>query len=131
MLREARVQDVEYVQRVLRVGKGNVWHRKMGRWTGKRLRRLDRFLAVLAVLFAKFYQRHWQPESGCLYDPVCSDYGIAAFQNHGFHDGIIMSAARIQRCNPDGKEQYYALHPELGDPVHGHDPCPGRGRVYG
>jgi putative component of membrane protein insertase Oxa1/YidC/SpoIIIJ protein YidD len=81
--------------------------------------------------FIRLYQKHWQPETGCLYTPICSDYAYEAISIHGPKEGLIMAAERIKRCKPIEKEVYFAAHPELGSSAAGNDPCPGRRRVHG
>jgi putative membrane protein insertion efficiency factor len=69
-------------------------------------------ISKLAVLLIRFYQIGISPyfPSSCRYTPSCSQYGIEAFQKHGFFRGFWLTARRIGRCHPwsDG----------------GHDPVP-------
>ncbi|MDE0569583.1 MAG: membrane protein insertion efficiency factor YidD [Verrucomicrobiales bacterium] len=50
------------------------------------------------------------PNSGCRFDPTCSEYFLQAVQSYGAFRGSILGIKRILRCGPWGG--------------HGHDPVP-------
>ena len=50
------------------------------------------------------------PNSGCRFDPPCSEYFLQAVQSYGALRGSILGIKRILRCGPWGG--------------HGHDPVP-------
>jgi len=50
------------------------------------------------------------PNSGCRFDPTCSEYFLQAVQSYGALRGSILGIKRILRCGPWGG--------------HGHDPVP-------
>ena len=50
------------------------------------------------------------PNSGCRFDPTCSEYFLQAVQSYGVLRGSILGIKRILRCGPWGG--------------HGHDPVP-------
>jgi len=81
---------------------------------------LRRRLAIAAI---RFYQRHLQPESGCWYDPYCSDYGIAAIEKYGVRQGIILLAERVQRCTAEKREAFHASHSCTGCSARKCDVC--------
>ena len=66
-----------------------------------------KFLIRLLIIF---YQRiispplHWigGPNSGCRYDPTCSQYFLEAVETHGAIKGSWMGFRRISRCHPWG-----------------------------
>jgi putative component of membrane protein insertase Oxa1/YidC/SpoIIIJ protein YidD len=77
----------------------------------------------IAVTGIRFYQKHLQPESGCMYDPYCSDYGIAAIRKQGVRAGIIALADRIERCTRERREEFHASHSCGGCDRRSYDPC--------
>ena len=50
------------------------------------------------------------PNSGCRFDPTCSEYFLQAVQSYGAFRGSILGIKRILRCGPWGG--------------YGHDPVP-------
>ena len=50
------------------------------------------------------------PNSGCRFDPTCSEYFLQAVQSYGAFRGSILGIKRILKCGPWGG--------------HGHDPVP-------
>ncbi len=56
----------------------------------------------LFVLFIKFYQKVISPYFGknCKHHPSCSHFGVEAIEKHGVIKGLIITTARILRCNP-------------------------------
>ena len=67
-------------------------------------------MKFLIRLLIVFYQRiispplHWigGPNSGCRYDPTCSQYFLEAVETHGAIKGSWMGFRRISRCHPWG-----------------------------
>lgn len=68
--------------------------------------------SYLFIGLIKLYQYTISPLLGpaCRFQPSCSQYGIEAFQKHGFFKGFVLTAKRISKCHPWGG--------------HGHDPVP-------
>lgn len=64
----------------------------------------------------RFYQRFISPALGrnCRFSPSCSNYALQAIEIHGCIKGLLLTAARIARCNPLGRW--------------GFDPVPPKGR---
>jgi putative membrane protein insertion efficiency factor len=50
------------------------------------------------------------PDSGCRFQPTCSQYCLQAIETHGFLHGTWLSLKRLGRCHPWGGS--------------GHDPVP-------
>ena len=75
-------------------------------------------MKLLIRLLIRFYQLaispfiHWigGAGAGCRYTPSCSEYFLAAVEQHGVISGSVMGLKRIFRCAPWGG--------------HGHDPVP-------
>lgn len=42
----------------------------------------------------------------CRYTPTCSEYGIKAFEKHGFFKGFYLTVKRISKCHPWGGSGY-------------------------
>ena len=40
------------------------------------------------------------PNSGCRFDPTCSEYGIQAFKNHSLIRALALLTKRVFRCHP-------------------------------
>ena len=59
----------------------------------------------LAALPVRAYQVGISPYTppACRYSPVCSQYGMDALRVHGAFKGILLTCARILRCNPLSK----------------------------
>ncbi|MBL0330994.1 MAG: membrane protein insertion efficiency factor YidD [Bacteroidetes bacterium] len=68
--------------------------------------------SYLFIGLIKLYQYSISPLLGpaCRFQPSCSQYGIEAFQKHGFLKGFVLTVKRISKCHPWGG--------------HGHDPVP-------
>lgn len=68
--------------------------------------------SYLFIGLIKIYQYSISPLLGpaCRFQPSCSQYGIEAFQKHGFLKGFVLTIKRISKCHPWGG--------------HGHDPVP-------
>jgi uncharacterized protein len=76
-------------------------------------------LALISVL--RIYQLFIssQDQPSCAFTPSCSQYAKEAVAKHGPVLGVIMAAARLQRCHGMGAG-YYPIHPVTGkfyDPV--------------
>ena len=69
-------------------------------------------MKYLFIIIIKFYKLIISPYMGnnCRYLPTCSEYSIAALQEHGLILGLYYAAKRIFSCHPLGG--------------HGHDPVP-------
>ncbi len=67
-------------------------------------------MTILVRLAIRIYQRlvspvlHWigGPNSGCRYEPTCSQYFLEAVETHGVGRGGWMGLRRILRCHPWG-----------------------------
>lgn len=59
----------------------------------------------ICIKLVKFYQKNISPLKPpcCRYFPTCSEYSVQAFSKYGFFRGMILSVARIAKCNPFGK----------------------------
>lgn len=44
--------------------------------------------------------------ASCRFVPSCSQYGIEAFQKHGFFKGLWLTVKRIAKCHPWGGSGY-------------------------
>lgn len=55
---------------------------------------------LIAVL--RGYQRYVSPlfAPSCRYHPCCSSYAITAIRRHGAAKGLLLTVARLIRCNP-------------------------------
>jgi hypothetical protein len=42
------------------------------------------------------------PQAGCRFTPTCSEYALAAVQQHGALTGFWLSLRRLGRCHPWG-----------------------------
>lgn len=56
----------------------------------------------LLIGFIRLYQILHQPffRGSCRFYPTCSQYGIEAFETHGFFKGFYLTFFRVIRCNP-------------------------------
>jgi putative membrane protein insertion efficiency factor len=56
----------------------------------------------LLVLLIRAYQRLVSPlfPASCRYSPSCSEYAATALSRHGLVRGLVLSVARVVRCNP-------------------------------
>lgn len=54
------------------------------------------------ILLIKTYQKFISPLLGknCKHYPSCSCYGVEAIEKHGTTKGLILTTARLLRCNP-------------------------------
>lgn len=54
------------------------------------------------ILLIKTYQKIISPLLGqnCKHYPSCSCYGVEAIEKHGTTKGLILTTARLLRCNP-------------------------------
>jgi len=66
--------------------------------------RVDRFLALLAIVPISGYSRLISPvfPRACRYVPTCSDYAVGALRKHGFAKGLLLVFLRLARCHPLG-----------------------------
>lgn len=63
---------------------------------------LGRLLVTLFVGLIRGYQRFISPLRGptCRYYPTCSAYAVEALRTHGAAKGLLLTVARLARCNP-------------------------------
>lgn len=66
------------------------------------------WLAIVAIrfyqgAFSKFLTRRGVR---CLHYPSCSQYGIIAFQKHGFFHATLLTWRRFRDCNPFSGRPY-------------------------
>ena len=57
----------------------------------------------ICIAIIRFYRRFLSPLKSkpcCRFTPTCSAYALEAFQKRGFFVGIVLTVARIFRCNP-------------------------------
>ena len=62
----------------------------------------------VAVSLLRFYKKAISPliPPSCRYQPTCSMYAIAAYQEFGFWKGSALTAFRLLRCQPWGGRGY-------------------------
>ncbi|PBB04866.1 membrane protein insertion efficiency factor YidD [Salimicrobium humidisoli] len=50
----------------------------------------------------RFYQKGISPFTPptCRFYPTCSEYGLVAFQRHGFVKGLYLTSKRVLKCHP-------------------------------
>jgi putative membrane protein insertion efficiency factor len=58
-----------------------------------------RFIAIACIRFYRLTISPMLPHS-CRFSPTCSLYAIDAISRYGTCKGIVLSIARILRCNP-------------------------------
>ncbi len=57
----------------------------------------------ICMALIRFYRKYLSPlkrEPCCRFTPTCSGYALEAFEKRGFFVGLILTVARIARCNP-------------------------------
>ena len=61
-----------------------------------------KLVKAFLILLIKTYQKTISPMFGqkCRHHPSCSSFGIEAIEKHGPIKGIILTTARVIRCNP-------------------------------
>ena len=76
------------------------------------LKCLNNIFIIFLIFLIKAYQLILSPflKSNCRYLPTCSEYSIAALQEHGLILGLYYATKRIFSCHPLGGR--------------GHDPVP-------
>ncbi|MEZ4692291.1 MAG: membrane protein insertion efficiency factor YidD [Ignavibacteria bacterium] len=59
-------------------------------------------MSYIIIFVIKVYQKIFSPmfAGSCRHYPSCSEYGIEAFERHGFFRGLYLTVRRILRCNP-------------------------------
>ncbi len=60
-------------------------------------------MKYLCIWWIRFYKRFLSPLKGrptCRFTPTCSAYALEAFQKRGFAVPMILTVARIFRCQP-------------------------------
>ncbi len=58
----------------------------------------------IAIFIIRLYQAALSPwfPPACRFTPTCSQYGVEAFQKHGFIKGLYLTLNRIRKCHPWG-----------------------------
>jgi uncharacterized protein len=62
------------------------------------------FMHHIAIFLIRLYKAAispWFPDA-CRFTPTCSQYGIEAFQKHGFIKGFFLTINRLRKCHPWG-----------------------------
>lgn len=57
----------------------------------------------ICIALVRFYRKFLSPLKGrpcCRFTPTCSAYALEAFMKRGFFVGLILTVARIFRCQP-------------------------------
>ena len=72
------------------------------------LRIPGRLANLLAMALIQVYRMVISPllGSNCRFYPTCSQYGMEAFQRHGFFRAFWLTVKRIGRCHPYSKGGY-------------------------
>lgn len=62
---------------------------------------MKRILALPFILIIKFYQSYISPLTppSCRYTPICSQYGLMAFEKYGLIKGFYLTTKRILSCH--------------------------------
>lgn len=68
------------------------------------------FRIPLAVACIRLYQRFLQPKTGCIYETVCSEFGVSEIRSRGIYWGVISLADRVASCNDETRKEFHALH---------------------
>lgn len=60
------------------------------------------FMTRVLMALVRAYQLVLSPwlQTGCRYQPSCSNYGMQALVKHGAIAGTYLAAARVLRCHP-------------------------------
>ncbi|WP_076556905.1 membrane protein insertion efficiency factor YidD [Salimicrobium flavidum] len=59
-------------------------------------------MTKLMIGLIRFYRKGISPFTPptCRFYPTCSEYGLVAFQTHGFLKGMVLTGKRILKCHP-------------------------------
>ncbi len=65
-------------------------------------------MRAAALLVLRTYQQTISPylPTVCRFEPTCSHYSHGAISRHGVFKGLLLSARRLVRCHPWGKQGY-------------------------
>lgn len=80
----------------------------------KLARKLGKAMAGVAILLIRFYQYAlsplkyvlFGPNSGCRFQPTCSNYGLQCFRSMPFGRALRLTAKRVLSCHPWGGSGY-------------------------
>ena len=79
---------------------------------------LKRVIRILIRFYQKFLNPVLKllggPNSGCRYQPTCSNYFLQAVETHGSMRGSWLGVRRIFRCHPWGGYGYDPVPPKPG-----------------
>lgn len=62
-----------------------------------------RMIRFVVFLYKRSWIRkhlHRGGKGGCIFIPTCSDYCVRAVEKYGLKRGLILTGARLKRCNP-------------------------------
>jgi len=77
------------------------------------MNQLEKFVAEVLIISAKFYQLTVSPllGSNCRYTPTCSEYFIQSVRQRGPVIGALAGLWRICRCHPFARGGYDPVGP--------------------
>jgi hypothetical protein len=65
--------------------------------------RVNKMIRFAAFLYKRSWirkQLHLGGKGRCRFIPTCSDYCVRAVEKYGLRRGLILTGARLKRCNP-------------------------------
>jgi putative membrane protein insertion efficiency factor len=70
----------------------------------------------VGLIVIRAYQLVLSPFSGgaCRFHPTCSEYAVAAVEEHGLMRGLWLSLGRVARCHPFAKAGLDPVPPRAG-----------------
>lgn len=59
-------------------------------------------MSYIIILLIRIYQKIFSSlfAGSCRHYPSCSEYGIEAYNKHGFFTGTYLTVKRLLKCNP-------------------------------